>query len=83
MDQGSGFGTTVLKFPHDFPIDGASEKWKNPETLLAKSIQTQIMYLNIYFYFLISSLVQAFDKNGWCIYSENGLEIINTSSFAN
>ena len=80
MDQGSGFGTTVLKFPHDFPIDGASENWKK-RSLISKSIQTQIMYLNIYF--LISSLVQAFDKNGWYIYSEDGLEIINTSSFAN
>ena len=26
MDQGSGFGTTVFKFPHDFPINRASEK---------------------------------------------------------
>ena len=28
MDQGSGFGTTVFKFPHDFPINRASENKK-------------------------------------------------------
>ena len=41
MDQGSGFGTTVFKFPHDFPINRASENMK-------QNINVRYIFLHVH-----------------------------------